>query len=743
MADTGGPRRPLFPAPSASAAPTQADGFGLAELVRVFRRRLWVFLSVAGATVLIMAFVVAGSPRIYIATSQIQLDLRERRAVADLEAVVSGLPPDTATVDTETKILKSRKVAERVVDTLRLTEDPDFVPPPKKPGPIDWLKGLFSQPKPPPSAAAVAAANRQIAVGALERSVDVQRAGLTYIIDISARSEDADKAARIANAYAEAYLTQQLEAKYDAIQRVNEWLSTRLTALREEVRTKERAVEAARSEGGLLSAEGSTLTEQSLVDTNAQLVEARATLAEREARLRAAESGASGGRADAVEEALQSPVIANLRQQQAELARQKAELSAKYDWKHPEIRRITDEIADIDSRVEQEVNRVLAGLRNQVEVARQRVASIEASLDGQRGRLVDNNVAAVQLRELDRDAEASRVLYESFLNRAKQVAEQVGIEQADATIVSRASPPLWPSLPNTTLMYALGVVLGALLGTGAVVLMELLETSLRTPDDVQARLKTTCLGRLPRLDKKTRTIDGDLISPENFVVKRPLSPFGEALRGLRASAFFSNPERPIKVLAVTSAVPGEGKTTTATGLARISALAGSKTVLVDCDLRRRSATHVLGLHVEQGLAEVLLRSAELNDVIQTDPASGMDVVPLAQAEFTPRDLLGTQAMAEMLDQLRARYEVVILDTAPVLPLSDTRVLSPFADGVLVVARWGKTPSAVVGETLELLRGHGARVLGVALDGVDRGVFGKLVYDRPEYYADLYNTYYVR
>jgi len=270
----------------------------------------------------------------------------------------------------------------------------------------------------------------------------------------------------------------------------------------------------------------------------------------------------------------------------------------------------------------------------------------------------------------------------------------------------------------------------------------MLETSLRTPEDVAARLKTPCVGSLPKLDRKTRTLDGELLSPENFVVKRPLSPFGEALRGLRASVFFSNPERPVRVLAVTSAVPGEGKTTTATGLARIAALAGSRTVLVDCDLRRRSATHSLGLCAEQGLAEVLLGTAQLRDVIQTDPASGMDVVPLAQAEFTPRDLLGTPQMQEVLDQLRASYEVVILDTAPVLPLSDTRVLSPLADGVLVIARWGRTPASTVREAIELVRNHGGFVLGVALDAVDRGLIGKLVYDRPEYYADAYSSYYV-
>lgn len=743
MADTAVQRRsPLYAAPA--APPPEAlrvEDFGLSDLVRLFRRRIWVFITVAALTFLVAAFMTASAPRIYVAQANIQLQLNNESALKDLQSVVSGLPADTAAVDTQTAILSSRRVAERVVDAMKLTEDPEFVPP-SKPGLVQSVLALFVA-KPPVSPEAEQRYRKEIAIQAVQGAMEVQRSGQTYIIDIAAKSRDPNKAARLANAYADAYIKQQLDAKYDHIARINEWLSTRLDSLREEVRLKERAVEAARAESNLVQAEGTTLTEQALADLSTRLVDARAELAEREARLRAVESGATGS-ADAAEEALKSDVIGNLRTQQADLARQKAELSTRYDWRHPRIQAVDQEIQDIEARIEENTARVVAFLRQQVAVARNRLEAIESSVQGSRSEQISNNEASVRVRDLEREAESSRLLYETFLNQAKQAAEQVGLERAnsDATIVSPAAPPLWPALPNTKLFYALGVVMGLLLGGVAVVLTEMLETSLRTPEDVAARLKTPCVGSLPKLDRKTRTLDGELLSPENFVVKRPLSPFGEALRGLRASVFFSNPERPVRVLAVTSAVPGEGKTTTATGLARIAALAGSRTVLVDCDLRRRSATHSLGLCAEQGLAEVLLGTAQLRDVIQTDPASGMDVVPLAQAEFTPRDLLGTPQMQEVLDQLRASYEVVILDTAPVLPLSDTRVLSPLADGVLVIARWGRTPASTVREAIELVRNHGGFVLGVALDAVDRGLIGKLVYDRPEYYADAYSSYYV-
>ena len=171
--------------------------------------------------------------------------------------------------------------------------------------------------------------------------------------------------------------------------------------------------------------------------------------------------------------------------------------------------------------------------------------------------------------------------------------------------------------------------------------------------------------------------------------------------------------------------------------------AGSRTAIVDCDLRRRSATHALGIEVEKGLTEVLFKAASLQDVIRKDPGSGVDVVPLAQAEFTPRDLFGSDAMRQLIDQLRQRYDVVILDTAPVLPLADTRVLAALADTVLVVARWGRTPATLVKEAIDQLHSHNARVGGVVLEAVETNMIARLLYDKSDDYSELYQTYYIR
>jgi exopolysaccharide transport family protein len=726
------------------AIPSAQEGFGFVRIVEMFRRRIWLFAAILASVFLIVLFATVTATRMYSSTVQVQIDLREKRVLGDMESIVRDLPPDAATIDTETQIMTSRFLAGRVVDSLRLLDDREFSKPPS-PGIFESVRAMFGGPA---ATARETAASRQRrreeAITQVLSQLQVKRLGLTYLVEITFTSREPLKATRIADAYANHYLTQQLQTKYDTLKTANDWLSTRLAELSEEVQRKERGVEEYRAREGLLNADGVRLTEQTAQVLNAQRAErmqeysrARARAASLRAML------ASGGSGDAAREALTSPTITQLRTQQAELSRRRAELSAQKGPRHPAMLEIDRQYQSLEEQIQLEVRRIISSVEDEARIAQQAVASIDETLNQQQATLAEQNIGEVSLRERTRDAEASRQLYEALLTRYREIAAQSGIEQPDARIVSRASIPTKPSSPKPALNLIIGLLLGAALGALAVLIVEMLEQSFRTPEDVQNKLNLTCLGQVPFLDRRTRTVDGELLTPESFVLKRPLSAFGEALRSVRAGAFFSSPDRKVKVLAVTSALPDEGKTTTSISLARISALAGSKTVLVDCDLRRRSATHCIGLEVEKGLTEVLFRTATLNDVIQKDPGSGVDIVPLAQAEFTPRDLFGSDAMRSLIEALRARYDVIILDSAPVLPVSDTRVLASVSDSVLMVVRWGKTPAPIVRNAIDQLRAHGASIAGVVLSGVESGLVSRLLYDKPDYYSELYQTYYIR
>ena len=737
MDDTGGSRKWDLGAPI-NFGPEEEGTVGVQRVIEAFRRRLWVFALVTAVVFLMVAFNTLTATRIFTATADVQLDVRGVDILGPaVQDVQPGLRPENASIDTEIEIMRSRALAARVVDALNLTEDPEFAPIPR---PSTWqrIRAMFGATTPPQSEDPQALAiRRELTTMGVQGRFRAFRFGTTYIVRMQFTSVDPNKAAVIANAFADNYLTMQLETKYEQIATAREWLRTRLEALSSEVEQKERAVEEYRIASGLISTGSTTVNEQTMSELNTQRVQAELEVAAARAELAGIAAGASSS------QALSSPVVAPLRTQQAELARRRAELSTRYGPRHPDMLQIDRQIEDLQRQIDAEISRITQNLRTRVNIAEERLASLRQSLSGQTETIETNTVAGVRLRELERDAATSRALYDALRERFQQMTETSGIERADARITSEATPPFSPSAPKRKLNMLLGLIVGMGLGVVAVFIVELLEQSLRTPEDIQSRVGAPCLGVIPFVDRRTRTVDGELLSPEDFILKRPLSAFGEALRSIRAGVFFANPDRKVKVIAVTSGLPDEGKTTTAVGLARISALAGSKTVIVDCDLRHRSATHCLGLEVEKGLTEVLFRSASLSEVILKDEGSGADIVPLAQAEFTPRDLFSSDAMKSLIEALKTRYDVVILDTAPVMPISDTRVLSSIADAVVMVARWGRTPASVVRGAAERLRAHGANIAGVVLEGVETGIVSRLLYDRPDYYSELYQTYYIR
>lgn len=718
-----------------------AEKPGLVRLLEALRRRLWLFLLAAAATFMLVALLTVTSTKLYTATAVVQIDLRDQQILPNIEAAVAGLPPDSASVDTYSQIMQSPGLAGAVVDALNLTEDPEFgVPRSNQGGGV--LEGVFGRARERDSNLD-RAVRRETTIRNLLGRLRVQRIGVTYLVNLSITSASPQRAALLANAYADQFLKHQLDTKYDSLTGVTQWLGNRLRELSDELTDKERQVAVKRSESGQLSQEGVRINEAATVQVNTQLIDARNDLAAAEARLRSMEGALRAGSADTIGETLNSPLITELRTQQAQLERKKAELSTRYGPAHPEMQRIDREISGLDRQTSAEVDRRLDLVRNQVNEARARVGSLSSSLTEERQAVAQNSITAVELAQAEREKEASRQVYEGMLQRFRQLAEQSGVEQPDAKIASRATSPLDPSSPNTRLNLILGLIAAIAIGGIAVLLVEMLEQTLRNGDDVQAKLGLPLLGAVPALDRRTRVVDGELLSPENYVLKKPLSQFGEAMRAVRAGVFYASPDREVKIVCVTSAVPDEGKTTTAVGLARISALAGSKTVFVDCDLRRRAATHALGIEAERGLTEILFRSASLADVIVRDPGSGMDVIPLAQPEFTPRDLFGTEAMKTLLDTLRDRYDVIVLDSAPVMPVSDTRLLAGISDATLFVARWGRTPAPVVRSALSQLRAHKANVLGVVLQRVETTLLSRLMYDRPDYYNELYQTYYIR
>ena len=727
-------------APALSAG---AMSFDLNVAIATFRRRLRLFAAVALAVfVAVLLYTLQETPR-YTATAQVMLDVRKEQ-VADMSAVLSGLPADSSVVDTEVEVLKSRSLAARVVKQLKLTEDPYFNPnAPGAKGVASWLPWVKNVVAPTAAVDSVEAQRQQEkVVDNLLSGLKVRRSGLTYLISVEYTHTNPADSARIANAFADLYLTEQLEAKFDATAKANEWLDTRVAELRYQLQTAEAAVQQYKIANNLMSAEGATLTEQEISGLNQQLASARAQQAESDARLNIARNQlARGSTGEDVGESLNSPVVQQLRKQRAEQSAKVADMSGRYGDRHPDLLKARRELADIDGQIQAEIRRIISNLEAQAQVARQRTGSMAGSVSASKGALAGNNRASIRLNELERKAESVRTLYESLLARFKQTSSSQGIEQADARVVSRAKIPTAPSYPKPSLNLALGLVLALGAGAAAIVLAEILMAGIFTEDEVERRIGLPYLGSIPLLSSAIEDAkQARDMSPPDYLLAKPLSTFSESFRKLRAAILYSKVGETVKVIAVTSSLPGEGKTTTTFSLARTLATSGANVIIVDCDLRQSAINRFLPEVPTLGLLEVLNGVCSLDQALITDQ-SGAKVLALTKSAYTPRDVLGSPAMLKLLAELRNRFDVVLLDTAPLLAIADTRILAPHTDAVVMLARWKKTPVKAITAAIGLLQGRGVFLAGLALTQVDMKAQTRYGYGGADYYYKSYRKYY--
>ena len=719
------------PAEQAYAAPTDFD---LRKHVALFRRRSRLFAAIVIGVVAASIIVSLLMRPLYTATAVVMLEPRQEKVV-DIEQVMSGAPLDAAMVDTQVEVLKSRALAERVVAALHLEQDPEFAPR-LKPGPHASAAEL-----------ALLQAHRQSStVDRVMKRTRIARSGLTYVIAVVFKSFSPEKAALIANGFADGYLTAQLDSKFDATRRASDWLNSRLAGLREQVEQAEGAVQAYRTAHGLMTSSeaGATITQQEISTLNTTYAAPKAEEAEANAKLETARRQiARGSTGDDLGDVLSSPVISQLRQQRASLSGQVADLSGRYGARHPEMLKAQRQLTDIDAQIQSEIRRLISNLEAQAQVARQRVASIGASLGSSKSSLATSNAASVKLNELQRNADSVRTLYQSFLDRFKQTTAQQGIEQSDARVVSRAETPVRPTFPSLPITGAVGLAVGLIAAVLTLTGLEAMAGGFYTSEDVERLLGAPHLASIPELSSTLDMPPGRQagISPTRYVLAQPMSSLAESYRSLRTSILIAHAGAPVKTIAITSALPGEGKTTTCIGLGRIIAMGGASVVVVDCDVRRRTVNRLFAEEPEVGLLEVLSGAVPLDAALVRDEVTETHFLPLAHASGAPCDVFASAAMEALLSALGKRFQYVLLDTPPVLPVADTRILAAKVDVVVLIAKWRTTPFKAVESALKQLEAVGARVAGVALSRVDMREQARSGYGDAGYYYRLYKEYY--
>jgi capsular exopolysaccharide synthesis family protein len=712
------------------------------DLVSVLRRHYTVVLACVAVITIICATVVFQLVPRYTAEASLILDPRKTPQVLNVQEVLSGLPADTEVVQGEVQVLKSNSLAEEVVKRTNLIAEPEFNARLRSSTflttivqPVYWAVSFIQSllnfapnaPEPDPARAELVAVSQ-----VLQEHLDVVNDGSSSVLTIRVQSENPKLAATLANTYASAYLDAQLDAKFAALQRANAWLNQHMADLRSKAEDSDRAVQIFAAQNNLtLDRQGTTVTEQQVSEINTQLVLASADLAQKEANLNQVQSLLKSGGVSAAAQVLSSPVIQNLREQETALAGREADLATRYKPDHPAIINIKAQERDLDIRIGAEIDRIVGSSHAEVNSAQAKVDSLRKSLNDlqQNG---NQNDAIVRLHELQREAEANRTIYEDFLNRFKQTTTQEDIQQADARIISEAWIPTVPSYPKKLRLIGFAFLCSLMLGVVAAYGLERLDNGFRTSEQFEKLINLPVLGLEPNMPK------GE--PPYDIVVSHPVSPYAEAMRSIRTALRYSNVDTPPKVVVVTSSVAKEGKTVFSVSLARSVNQSGGKALLIDCDLRRPSIGKLFGVETDPGLLAYFDDGADESKIVKIDSDSGLHFIPVASGTSNPQDLLDSNQMRALIDKMRTVYDLIVLDTPPVLSLSDAGLLSQSADATIFLVRWGRTPRSVVSSALKSFRTTGGKIAGIVLSRVDMRSHARYAFGDPHYSDGYYGEY---
>lgn len=663
----------------------------------------------------------------------------------------------------ELEVLRSRSLARSMVEKYELLTYPEFNPSIRakvEPGlldsirpsewiPDEWKESLSSamdrshSGMPSETSIEQDRTERQTvtAINILLGGLSLTNEDFSNVITVSYSSPNPEIAALIANELPEAYILSTLQAKYDSTQKATKWLSEQLNELRQEVEDAERAVELYRSEHGLTDVGGTGLVTEQLSVLNSQLIIARAERAEAEARLRQVQLllQQDDGGAEAATRLSGATLIQQLRTQELEAQQRISELSVEYGPKHPRMIQAVAEVEQIQQRIALEVEKIESQLRSELQFAQAREQGLRASLSEAEIATGEQNRESIQLRALEREAAASRALFETFLEQFKTASTTEGLNEPGARVLSKAEVPSGPYYPNVqrqTIAFAFG---GLVLGILLVLALEALTPGITNPEQAEKELRRHILGVVPLVAKAI---------PEDQPLDKPQSVYVESLNSLLVSLALTNPDHDPKVVQITSSIPEEGKTTLAISLARQLAASGKSVVLVDGDIRRAAVEKKLGLkRKEVGLSDLVLApDRDIGDFLSKDPRSEVAVLPPGSAAYVnATDLLSSARMKRIIETLRSRFDYVIVDAPPVMAVADARQISQFVETTIFVIRWNKTPVKVARAALKQLDAVQANIAGIVLQSVDLKRYSRIGYGDSGYYYHYgkYGSYYTK
>lgn len=683
-------QRPSQVAPAVSSSEDEID---LGQLFRtLWRGKFWILICTFLATLLGGYYAYAVAVPQYSTTAVVTLENRQEQVV-DFDSVVSGLGGDQTSINTEVEILRSRELIKKLVVKLNLVNDPEFNARLRTDsgfslfGTVMTVKSLLlgaPEPQPEPSDEQVL----EMVTSTVRSAISISNIRNTYVFNVTATTEGANKSKLMANTLADLYVLNQLDVKFEATQRATAWLSERVADLQVDLEASEARAKEFNAGTELISPEVLEGLNRQAKDTRERLKTTTDRIALVSARIAAMQAARDGG-------------------DRAEMARLANNPTLKQSLARVEAGKMPAELFDSQFEDIQRSETVgLNRLQSQVAGLNQSLVTIEGQIERQSKDLVT-------LQQLTREAEAARSIYEYFLGRLKETSVQQGIQQADSRVLSQAVLPRVPSAPRKSRILALSAILGAMFGVSWLLLREFMSNSFRSSQQLQAATGFTVLGQVPKFPghKRKGVIE--------YLKEKPTSAGAESIRNLRTSVMLSNVDKPPQVIMLTSSVPGEGKTTLSLALAQSFSGLDKKVLLIEGDLRRLVFSEYFEAETKKsGLVSVLAGESTLEEAIRPIDVVGTDVLLGEKTQANVADLFESERFANLMQVAREKYDIILIDTPPVLVVPDARSIAQHVDALLFAVRWDSTSQEQVAEGLRMLESVSIRPTGVVLSQID-------------------------
>jgi polysaccharide biosynthesis transport protein len=682
-----------------SAPPRNPDlppGEGLLrEFWEVLARRQRLIVAVLGAVMVLAAVRTFLTRPVYEGVAKLLIERENPKVLAFKEVAEVDSGRDDY-YQTQYKLLQSRSLVRKVIERENLLLDPEFGGPRSREAAAALLATAPGE-----------AAEFEAAVDTFLKGLSIQPEKNSRLVNVVFSANAPEQAARLANSLARLYIEQALQFRYETSSEAARWLESQFKEQRGKVEGAERALQELKEKDGIVNVdERRALLEQKLRDLGTSANRLKTERLEKEVLFREMRGARS---VEDLPEVLRSPVVQSLRIELASLGRKEAQLAERYLDEHPEVQQIRKQGEETRRRLRAEADRIVQAAESDFKTAALQEASVLAAIESTKVEALDLARRSVPYESRKREMDAAKAVLDSLLTRAKETDVSQELKSSNIRIVDAAVIPRRPARPRPVRDLALAFLFGSGLAVGLALLLDHLDDTLKGPEDVRTHLGVPYLGLVPEADHPGTVAALALLHGQSH------GAFVEGYRLLRTALSYSWPEQGSRVVVVTSAMPGEGKTLTSVNLGLTLALGEARVLVIDGDLRRSGIQHAFEIPRTPGLSDVLVGKCSPEDAITMVPGTRLSVLPAGTPAPSPADLMTGSAMRHMLEHLRDRYDWIILDTPPVAAVADPLVLATYADGVVVVAGAETSSRTVVREALLQIAGTGARALGVLLN----------------------------